>query len=891
MNITIKKIWKDFEYKVDSLITKFTIERALKLLWSEVMSSLDNSKLVLIQFKVLMPNNTYRSVSYIQTVSNKEYHDLLLRFIEFWNICTEEYHSTPVEKIIFTYSVVPNTSVITKPKFNQHKNIILKNKDEFSFKGKVLPNNMDVETWGKILNKNASDKNIYFIAKNFSKHSPIYIVKVESDCLQIAYKVGTKIIFNFKDILYDPKIGNPLFSFIRIIKNQKYYFLDGKLVVKMLKRSCKYIRPSKKQSYFRNTNFITMDIETREIDNIMKPICVSLFDGEVKKSFYLSDFDSEESMIKASIKYLMVRKYNGHKVYIHNFSYFDSVFILKILSELGIFTKPIIKNNKYIDICFKFKTNESNTDYVLYFRDSYLLLPSSLAKLAKNFNTESKGIFPINLLRNNPDIKLDYKLPEGIVPSYDKFINVSEEVYSDYVNSFKGQTWDLRKEIIKYCEQDVVSLFQILDKFSNYIFSKFSVNITNTPTLPSLALTLYRCDFMCAAYNIPIITGDTYGDIRQAYTGGNVDMYKPYGQNVYEYDVTSLYPYGMKHKPMPTGEPRYFEGDIYLIFPDAFGYFEAEIITPENLFIPILQTKVRLADGSYSTISPLGHWTGWFFSEELKLASKYGYKIKINKGYLFEKKYIFREYVDYFFELKKNSIPKSSEQVISKLFLNSLAGKFGMSPELETHEIINSDHLELYQKHTVTNVINLGNGKELISYFTDRQSKYINISVAVAAAITSYGRIHMAELKMKLLAAGYIIYYSDTDSLFVNKPLDKNLIGNDLGLFKFENLYKEAVFLCPKVRGGITNEGEEIVKMKGVKNPITFNQLKSLLNKNQFLDIQQEKWYRNISSSSIRVENETYHLIATDNKRKLIYNNENILVDTSPYFINDNKII
>lgn len=35
----------------------------------------------------------------------------------------------------------------------------------------------------------------------------------------------------------------------------------------------------------------------------------------------------------------------------------------------------------------------------LYFRDSYLLLPSSLAKLAKNFKVENKGIFPYEYVK------------------------------------------------------------------------------------------------------------------------------------------------------------------------------------------------------------------------------------------------------------------------------------------------------------------------------------------------------------------------------------------------------------------------------------------------------------------------------------------------------------
>ena len=58
--------------------------------------------------------------------------------------------------------------------------------------------------------------------------------------------------------------------------------------------------------------------------------------------------------------------------------------------------------------------------------------------------------------------------------------------------------------------------------------------------------------------------------------------------------------------------------------------------------------------------------------------------------------------------------------------------------------------------------------------------------------------------------------------------------------------------------------------MKGVKKPISYKDSKSLLFKDKFLNIDQEKWYRNIELGQIKVDHELYHLTATDNKRKLI---------------------
>lgn len=45
---------------------------------------------------------------------------------------------------------------------------------------------------------------------------------------------------------------------------------------------------------------------------------------------------------------------------------------------------------------------------------------------------------------------------------------------------------------------------------------------------------------------------------------------------------------------------------------------------------------------------------------------------------------------------------------------------------------------------------------------------------------------------------------------------------------KLEGTYDKAVFLAPKVYG-LKNDIEEIVKVKGLKNPISFTQLETLL--------------------------------------------------------------
>jgi hypothetical protein len=144
----------------------------------------------------------------------------------------------------------------------------------------------------------------------------------------------------------------------------------------------------------------------------MSPYCISVFDGVIKKSFYLSGYSDPESMLKEAIFFLMRKKYHQFKVYIHNFSHFDGVFLIGVLSSLSNNIKPIIKDGRIIDLAFAF--GEQKTKYKLFFRDSYLLLPDSLRRLAINFKVENKGLFPYRFV-NDRKIPLDYK---GAVPAF-----------------------------------------------------------------------------------------------------------------------------------------------------------------------------------------------------------------------------------------------------------------------------------------------------------------------------------------------------------------------------------------------------------------------------------------------------------------------------------------
>lgn len=192
-----------------------------------------------------------------------------------------------------------------------------------------------------------------------------------------------------------------------------------------------------------------------------------------------------------------------------------SFFLLKPLSSSGI-SDSIKNEGKIISLVFQ----KDKYSQQLQFKDSLLLLNSSLKKLTKAFNTSvSKDLFPVKF--NNIE-------HFGEVPSIEYFNNINEREYLNYVNAFKNN-WSFKKESIKYCEKDCISLYQILTKFNQLIFDNFKININKYLTLPGLSFANFRTNFLTnITEEIPVILGEVHSELRKGYTGSQVNMYLPF---------------------------------------------------------------------------------------------------------------------------------------------------------------------------------------------------------------------------------------------------------------------------------------------------------------------------------------------------------------------------
>ena len=615
--------------------------------------------------------------------------------------------------------------------------------------------------------------------------------------------------------------------------------------------------------------FMTMDIETMLKDNFQVPVAISLAyydrEGSIKNKVVVIDLNllnkNEDLAIKDlwsrffdalisyknqidnldSVKSKILRNKEKHKtaisysplerkdkmiyIFMHNLGKFDGIYLIKGLLKIIHYNnvKTIInKENEFIEISAKID------HFKFIWKDSFRIFNVSLKELCEIFNSDNKKLHP-------------YK------PEYNN------------INLFNNPS--LLEEFKIYSAQDSISLLEALKIAQDLYNHLYQVDITSIWSSSTLAMKIFRLKYL--KQSIPTLNKYLDYFIRDSYFGGITDVYKLYGENIYYYDVNSLYPYAMLN-PMPSKMNKFYDSMKDVKFSEFFGFCTAIIQAPKDIIMPLLPFRLK----SGNVIYPSGQWTGTYFSEELKTVMKYGYKVIPLQGYSFEKEYYFNDYVNYFYNLKK--MANGSLRYIIKGLLNNLYGYFGRSLDLINTVNVNSNEMKEYFTYKlIHNIISadektgiylllisdelkqnslkqlnlklihagmtshinetkiINNNKiispydnpELLSNNNTHHNTFhqmtdlnrsldrysgIKANVAIASAVTSYARINMINLKMKLIEMGYTIYYSDTDSLFTDKPLPESFINNELGGLKDElkgQIISRAYFLGTKEYG------------------------------------------------------------------------------------------
>lgn len=210
---------------------------------------------------------------------------------------------------------------------------------------------------------------------------------------------------------------------------------------------------------------------------------------------------------------------------------------------------------------------------------------------------------------------------------------------------------EFKKNTLLYLKSDLEGLLEALIKFNQYVYDKYSLCLTKYKTLPGLAFAAYSSSYLPnnLKSELKIIKGELEREIRSSYFGGNVDVFINEISEGYLYDLNSQYPAAMLND-MPVGDPVLsLETDLDKIF----GFVYGEITCPNEqiLKVPFIQYKDPV---SRLTICPRGKFKRLVFSEEIKYALNYGYKIDIKYCYQFKKGVnLFKDYVLDHYEIKK----------------------------------------------------------------------------------------------------------------------------------------------------------------------------------------------------------------------------------------------
>ena len=292
-----------------------------------------------------------------------------------------------------------------------------------------------------------------------------------------------------------------------------------------------------------------------------------------------------------------VKKEQIRTVYFHNFGGFDGFFIMKYYVNKGERYKmqPLIRNNNIYELLVYLDGR-----FFMRFRDSYRLLPSSLSSLGKALCPELGG--------------------KGSI------------THSDLVPS---ELKPKKVQLMDYLRQDILLLGGVMLKTQEIHWNKYQIDVEDVMTASALSLKIFRKIYLDEeAFQIVIPNRNQDNFIRRGYYGGHVDVYKPYGKNLFYYDVNSLYPYIMKTFSMPSGSPVWKNHLSGLDLSDLYGFIEAYIVCPDSIDRPFLPYK----DKKGTLVFPTGKFTGIYFSEELKHALTLGYEIIPLRGYLFEQR-------------------------------------------------------------------------------------------------------------------------------------------------------------------------------------------------------------------------------------------------------------
>lgn len=370
--------------------------------------------------------------------------------------------------------------------------------------------------------------------------------------------------------------------------------------------------------------------------------------------------------------------------------------------------------------------------------------------------------------------------------------------------------------------------YNIRDSEITFEFMKFlidgieSLGGTFKNTIASTAIATFKNKYLEDTYYQPAkhILLEQF----KSYYGGRTEAFKRgYIKDYNYYDFNSLYPSVMEEMEFPDPNTiRITKTNTKDYIMNYEGISKIKIYVPNSLKYPVL--PVRLETGK--VIFPTGNIEGWYTHVEIREAMKNGAVLmEVHKTQYFLKTCRpFKRFVNDMYKLRKQyKLDNSSMELVVKLIMNSLYGKFGQKF---------NDKDNWMHESTVT-LKQIENSKEI-----ERKGEFIRLTKDMkpasfcipiwASYVTAYGRIKLHRAIKECEPV-----YVDTDSLVTKKELPES---NELGNLKLEMKIKEGIIVRPKFYA-MVNADENAkekdmyhVKIKGLGKRLSYFEFVGLLN-------------------------------------------------------------
>lgn len=361
----------------------------------------------------------------------------------------------------------------------------------------------------------------------------------------------------------------------------------------------------------------------------------------------------------------------------------------------------------------------------------------------------------------------------------------SFSVKKEHVILFNGEQtelsldeWKLKKKekIIALCSKDDAKLKETRDKF---IFeadelikiTKGFINLYKFKKVKYASLEYFRQ--MSKTIREPLeITPVEAELLNNAFSGGLQYIetgYKGYGQT---FDINSMYPSCLRHAhfmiPVAPGEPltltkEEFNKQTYF----KYGIYRCKVIGSSKLFTP--------------------RRNNYYTHYDLKLAKQLGLKLEIiedgqmnfyyyARDKLVSSSRVFKEYVEFFFDIKKKHALG-----LSKLMLNMLWG--ALSEKMDFHADFNK-HAddEIPSEWRIRSISNIGGDKIRVGY-DKYQCQYRTNFGRLGCFLTSFAR---EQFGTRIQPYADKIVRIHTDSFTVREHVNVDGVGDNFNCFKVE---------------------------------------------------------------------------------------------------------